>query len=128
MSMDLRRNLHLILSVLIVVPAAFLYGVYPEKTLSFLLDFQVNTTDLKSVFRALMGLYLSTAVVWLIGIFNTAYWKTATILNLVFMTGIGFGRLSALLVDGLPSTTFGYGIIGELLLAAFSYAQLRKYT
>lgn len=121
-----RQNLHLILSVLIVVPAALLYGLFPSDTLPFFFDFEVQTADLKNVFRAIMGLYLAFAVIWILGIFKADFWKIATISNFVFMFGLVFGRMLSMLLDGIPSPAFSMGIIGELLLGLFAYYQYRN--
>jgi hypothetical protein len=42
--------------VAIVIPAAFFYGWNPERVLPYFFDFEVKTADLKSVFRAILGL------------------------------------------------------------------------
>lgn len=122
-----RQNLHLIISVLIVIPAALLYGLFPDKALPFFFDFEVRTTDLKNVFRAIMGLYLAFAVIWILGIFKADFWKIATISNFVFMFGLVFGRMLSILLDGIPSPAFSMGIIGELILGLFALYQYRKY-
>jgi hypothetical protein len=123
----IRQNLHLILSVLIVIPAALLYGLFPDKALPLFFDFEVQTTDLKNVFRAIMGLYLAFAVIWILGIFKADFWKIATIANFVFMFGLVFGRMLSMLVDGIPSPAFSMGIIGELILGLFAFYQYQKY-
>ncbi|NNK76746.1 MAG: DUF4345 family protein, partial [Maribacter sp.] len=40
--------------------------------------------------------------------------------------GLGIGRVLSLFWDGLPSTPFLVGIIGELTLAVLGFYQLRK--
>lgn len=119
------KNLHLIISLLVVVPAAFIYGFKPEASLPFLFDFEPNTTDLKNVFRAIMCLYLGISIVWYLGIVKPGLWKTATILNMVFMAGLGLGRFISLVLDGIPSMAFAWGLLGELVLAVFAAIQLK---
>ena len=121
------KNLHLIISLSVVVPAALIYGLQPANSLPWLFDFQVTTPDLHNVFRAIMGLYLAISVVWYLGMVKPAYWKTATVLNLVFMGGLGVGRVLSLVLDGIPSPAFALGMAGELVLALFALYQLRKY-
>ena len=123
----IRQNLHLILSVLIVIPAALLYGLSPNDTLPLLFDFEVQTTDLKNIFRAILGLYLAFAVIWILGIFRDDCWKIATVSNFVFMFGLVFGRMLSIILDGIPSPAFAIGIIGELILGLFAFYQYRKY-
>lgn len=123
----IRKNLHLIISVLIVIPTALFYGLFPNKTLPILFDFEVQSTDLKNVFRAILGLYLAFSTLWLIGILKTYFWKIATLSNFIFMIGLVFGRVLSLILDGMPSPTFSFGIIGELILAMFALYQYQKY-
>ena len=122
----LLKNLHLIISVLIVVPVAFVYGIIPDKALPVFLDFKVETTDLNNVFRAIMGLYLAFSCLWIIGIFKSNYWYAATLSNMLFMLGLACGRIVSLLVDGIPSIVFFVGTIGELILPLYTFYQLKK--
>jgi hypothetical protein len=121
------KNLHLIISVIVVIPAAFIYGIFPSGILPYLFDFRVETVDLNNVFRAIMCLYLATAVLWVLGIFKPRYWETATLVNIVFMIGLAAGRILSLLIDGFPSIAFAIGLVGELTLGLFSWYQLKKY-
>lgn len=123
----IRQNLHLIISSGIVIPVACVYGLFPKVILPQLLDFSVETTDLANVFRAIMGLYLAFPVLWILGIFKSDYWKAATISNILFMAGLGFGRIISLLLDGFPSAVFLIGTAGELVLAFFGIVQLNYY-
>ena len=122
----LLKNLHLIISTLIVVPVAFTYGILPNKILPLFLDFKVETKDLHNVFRAIMGLYLAFSVFWILGIFKSNYWYAATLSNMLFMLGLACGRIVSLLVDGIPSIVFFVGTIGELILALYAFYQLKK--
>lgn len=120
------KNLHLIISSLIVIPVAFGYGIMPEKVLPVFLDFKVETTDLFAVFRTIMGLYLAFSVLWILGIFKSNYWYAATLSNMLFMLGLACGRIVSLLLDGMPSLVFFVGTIGELILALYAFYQLKK--
>jgi len=122
----LLKNLHLIISTLIVVPVAFTYGILPNKILPLFLDFKVETKDLHNVFRAIMGLYLAFSVFWILGIFKSNYWYAATLSNMLFMLGLACGRIVSLLVDGMPSIVFFVGTIGELILALYAFYQLKN--
>lgn len=123
----IRKNLHLIISVLIVIPAALFYGLFPNETLPVLFDFEVQSTDLKNVFRAILGLYLAFSTFWIMGILKPDFWKMATLSNFIFMIGLVSGRMLSMILDGIPSPAFSYGIIGELILAIFALYQYRKY-
>ena len=122
------KNLHLLISVLVVIPIAFTYGLFPSEMLPRLFDFEVQTIDLKNVFRAIMGLYLAFVAFWILGILNQKFWTAATIANLLFMTGLAFGRLISFIIDGLPSLVFVFGTFGELVLGIFSAFNLVKYS
>jgi len=113
--------------VAIVIPAAFFYGWNPEYVLPYFFDFEVKTTDLKSVFRAILGLYLSFSLLWILGIMKSNFWKVATLSNGFFMSGIAFGRLLSLVYDGKSSDLFFYGFFGEAILACFAFYQFKKY-
>ena len=123
----IRQNLHLIISSVIVIPVAFVYGLLPKTILPQLLDFSVETTDLANVFRAIMGLYLAFASLWILGILKSDYWKAATLSQILFMLGLALGRILSVFLDGIPSLVFYYGILGELILGIFGWYQLRKY-
>lgn len=113
-------NLHLLLSISIVIPIAFIYGISPNS----LFDIHINSIDEANVFKAIMGLYLAFASFWIIGVIKPNYWKAATISNLLFMLGLAFGRIISMLYDGLPSPLFICGTIGELVLASYGFFQL----
>jgi Domain of unknown function (DUF4345) len=117
------KNLHLILSSIIVIPAAFIYGFQSD----LLFDAPIITMDHATIFKAIMGLYLGFGSLWILGILKDNYWKTATISNMIFMFGLGFGRIISLIFDGVPSTIFVLGTIGELVLGFFALYNLKKY-
>jgi len=124
----MKQNLHLLISIPIVVLAAVFYGCRPETVFSMVLDISVETPDEHSVFRALMGLYLSMAALWFLGILRPAFWKAATLSNLFFMAGIALGRLFSILWDGIPSELFFYGFVGEAILAVFAGYQWVRFS
>jgi hypothetical protein len=116
------KNLHLIISIIIVIPVAFFYGSKPD----YLFEVSLNSTDELNIFKAIMGLYLGFATLWIYGILKPAFWKTATISNMIFMLGLAFGRICSITVDGIPTTIFLLGTIGELILGIFAWYQLKK--
>lgn len=118
----IRKNLHLIISILIVVPVALVYGFQPD----LLFDITIKSIDEANIFKAIMGLYLTFSILWILGIFNPNYWYAATIANIIFMLGLALGRVISLIIDGLPSLIFSMGTIGELILAFFGIYQLIK--
>ena len=114
------KNLHLIISAAIVVPVGLIYGVKPD----FLFEVSLQSPDEFSIYKAIMGLYLGFSFFWILGIFQKQFWKAATISNMIFMLGLAFGRLVSMFLDGLPSTVFLLGTVGELVLGVYAYYKL----
>lgn len=120
MKLKLLKNIHLIISTLIVIPIGLIYGFCPD----LLFAVKINSTDEDNIFRAIMGLYFAFALLWVLGIFNIEYWKTATISNICFMLGLGFGRILSIILDGIPCKLFIFGTVGELFLGFYSIVQI----
>lgn len=112
---DIINKIHLIISVVIVVPVAFVYGFNPD----WQFDIHLNTTDEHNFFKAIMGLYLGFSALWILGVFKERYLKLALISNLIFMLGLGLGRLLSLLLDGAPTFAYLFGTFAELFLAFY---------
>ena len=121
------KKLQLLTATVIIVAIASVYGIHPGKTLPQLFDFKVDSTDLKEVFRATMGLYAGMAFLWSLGIFRSNHWKTATISSIVFMGGLAAGRLLSFILDGIPSVFFLIGFVTEIALASWGFVNLKKY-
>jgi hypothetical protein len=116
------KNLHLFLSTIIVTIVAFVYGFQPN----ILFDVTIDSIDEATIFKAIMGLYLGFSSLWIIGILKPAFWKTATLSNMIFMLGLAFGRVISIFFDGIPSIVFVLGTIGELTLGFYAWYQLKK--
>lgn len=100
---------------MIVIPAAILYGFNPQ----LIFDISAVTNDEHSVFKAISGVYLGFSLLWILGVFNSSYLKTALISNVIFMLGLGFGRCLSMVIDGFPGIFFLYGTIGEIILGIY---------
>ena len=122
-----RKNLHLILCVVIVVPAGFMYGLEADVLLSKLIQVQTEPVDLRNILKALMFLYFGIAFIWVLGIVRPDFWKFATILVIVFMGCLALGRVFSWILDGRPSLFLMLGLFGELVLCLFSFRQYRLY-
>jgi hypothetical protein len=120
------KNLHLILSVCIVVPTAIIYG--SPSILPYFLDIHTNTIDLSNMLKAIMSLYLGISYVWIMGVCYTKFWKIATQLNVIFMLFLALGRFLSMLVEGLPTVGYIFGVIAEFTLGFYSIFQLKKYS
>ena len=122
------KNLHLAISVLLIVSIALVYGLLPDKILPELFDFTISTTDLSNIFRAMMGLYLGMAAFWIMGIIKSQIWVAATMANIFFMGGLAIGRIVSLLLDGTPDVYFLAGLFVETLLTVWGIRNLKKYS
>jgi hypothetical protein len=119
------KNLHLLVSLSIVVPTAIIYG--SPSILPGQLNIQINTIDLSNMLKAIMCLYLGISLIWILGIWKTEYWKSATQLNIVFMLALAIGRILSMVTDGLPTGGYIFGVIAEFTIGLFSIYQLKKY-
>ena len=74
-----------------------------------------------------MCLYLGISLVWILGIFKPEYWKRATQLNVLFMLTLATGRVLSMVLDGLPTGGYVFGVIAEFVIGLYSIYQLKKY-
>tara|TARA_R110002072_G_scaffold226569_1_gene383511 strand:- start:130 stop:531 length:402 start_codon:yes stop_codon:yes gene_type:complete len=119
---DFITKIHLIISVLIVVPVSFVYGFNPSSEF----DIQLQTIDEHNFFKAIMGLYLGFSILWILGVFKHQYLKIALITNMIFMLGLGFGRVLSFFMDGNPTFGYQFGTIAELFLGFYGVWVLRN--
>ncbi len=85
-----------------LVPIALGYGVNPSASLGALFGITVDSTNLTHIMRAVMGLYLGMAVIWLLGAFKASLTGPALVSCAVFMLGLAAGRILSIVVDGPP--------------------------
>jgi hypothetical protein len=119
---DVINKIPLIISVFIVVPVAFIYGFKPE--LSF--DMFLETIDEHNFYKAIMGLYLGFSALWILGVFKSNYLRTALISNMIFMLGLGLGRVLSIAVDGTPTFGYVFGTVAELFLGFYGLWVLKR--
>ncbi len=108
-------KIHLIISVIIVIPVAFIYGFIPSSAFDIFLE----TTDEQNFFKAIMGIYLGFSVLWTLGIFKANYLNLALVTNVIFMFGLGFGRILSWAIDGTPTFAYQFGTFAELFLGLY---------
>lgn len=118
------ENLHLLLSSLIIIPIGLVYGFAPN----LLFDINLNSVDEHNVFKAVMGLYIAFGLLFILGIFDSKFWKSATVATVFLMFGLASGRILSLFSDGIPSTLFCVGILGEIILGVYALYQYKKQT
>lgn len=112
---DIINKIHLLISVSIVVPVSIFYGFNPDSQF----DIQLQTTDEHNFFKAIMGLYLGFSILWLLGVFKYQYLKMAIITNIIFMLGLGSGRVLSYFIDGTPTLGYQFGTFAELFLGFY---------
>lgn len=108
-------KVHLVISLAVVVPAAVIYGFFSE----YILDITVNTVDDRNLLKGIMGLYVAFSLVWFLALFKDQFLKVALVSNMLFMLGLGLGRILSIILDGVPSTLFSFGFLGELALGLY---------
>lgn len=119
---DIINKVHLIISICIVIPVAFVYGFNPG--LSF--DMFLETTDEHNFYKAVMGLYLGFSILWILGVLKSTYLKIAIITNIIFMLGLGLGRVLSLIIDGIPTIGYVFGTLAELFLGIYGVWVLKQ--
>ncbi|TVZ50900.1 DUF4345 domain-containing protein [Dokdonia sp. Hel_I_53] len=122
----LPQNLHLGVSSFIVLLMAFVYGANPSGILPYIFGFEVEDIELKNIFRAIMGLYMAFGGYWIYGLFHKSHWRSATLANILFMSGLVFGRVLSTILDGW-SPQYGIGMVGEAVLMWWGYWNLKYY-
>ena len=120
---DFITKIYLIISVLIVIPVAFVYGFQPD----FQFNIYLNTIDEHNFFKAIMGLYIGFSSLWILGIFKSNYLRITLITNMIFMLGLGFGRILSILLDGIPTFGYIFGTLAELFLGFYGLWVLKRF-
>lgn len=120
------KNTHLLSSGVIVFIAGTLYGGNPRWFMDYFFGVSEISMDVVHILRAVMGIYFGIAIFWLLGTWKEAYWKAATLSNVLFMGGISLGRIIALFIDGF-SLEFGIALVLELLYCIWGIFNLKKY-
>lgn len=122
-----KKNLHLLISICIIVPIAIVYGLMPNGILKEIYKPEFWAPGLANIFRAIMGLYIAMSIFWIIGISKPQFWVAATLSNVLFMLGLALGRIVSLVLDGAPSYIFLVGLIIEAILAGWGIINLKKH-
>jgi len=112
---DFIRKIHLLISASIVISAAIFYGFNPD----MLFDIQLQTIDEHNFFKAIMGIYLGFSLLWILGVFKYQYLRMALVTNIIFMMGLGLGRILSLFLDGTPTFGYQFGTFAELSIGCY---------
>ncbi|MAR94975.1 MAG: hypothetical protein CMD46_01235 [Gammaproteobacteria bacterium] len=125
-----KESIFLIFTALGLVPLGISYGTHPYfsiSPISFLKEIEINSTDLANIFSAIMGLYISMAIFWIVGAFKKSITIHALWSLLIFMTGIGLGRAISMLTDGMPTAPYQFFLLLEIVFALVAYKLIKGY-
>ena len=101
------------------------YGFLPSLTMPFLYDIEATNTNFLNILRAISGLYIALVTFWIIGAYNSNLQLPALWSLTIFMTGIALGRVTSILIDGLPSPIFIFYLFIEIISGLIGYALLK---
>jgi hypothetical protein len=69
---------------------------------------------------------LGFSALWLFGVLKSSYLKTALITNMIFMLGLGCGRVISIVSDGIPTFGYQFGTFAELFLGLYGLWVLKS--
>ena len=116
-----RESLCLLLIAPSVLAVSLSYGLYPEITLKYLYDIEVNSANLANIFRAIMGLYIALSIFWVTGASYEKLRLASLWSFVIFMIGIASGRILSLVLDGMPSPLFIFYLAVEIIAAVIGF-------
>lgn len=123
---DRLSSAFLVVAALGLAPVALAYGVVPEQSLPWLYGIDASDLNTRHVFRAIMGLYLAMVCFWVAGAVNPGLRVAALWSLIVFMGGLGLGRLGSVVVDGWPHPLFVLYLVLEFVLAVVGILLVRS--
>lgn len=126
MTIDRAQRLFLLAMGLGLVPVALSYGVMPGQSLPRIYGLGDPDLTTTHMFRAVMGLYLGMITFWLTGALRPALRMPALWSVLVFVTGIGLGRVLSLVLDGWPQPLLVFYLLAEIVLAGTSWLLIAR--
>jgi len=124
-----KESIFLILVGISLVPLGISYGTHPSFSLipiPFLDDVQINSIDHANIFSGIMGLYITMALFWIIGALNKSLTIPALWSLVIFMTGIGTGRVLSFFTDGVPSYPYLVFLLLEVIFAVIGLIFLKN--
>ena len=119
-----KESIFLILIAVGLIPLGIAYGAHPYLNflpIPFLDQIEINSIDLANIFSAIMGLYIAMAGFWIIGAFKESLRIPALWSLVIFMTGIGTGRIISMLIDGMPTSPFLFFLLLEVIFALIGF-------
>lgn len=116
----------LLIAAVGLVPVALSYGAAPARSLPWLFGIDATGVNAQHVFRAIMGLYLALVCFWIAGALRPGVRIPALWSLIVFMIGLGVGRLFSLFVDGWPHPLLVVYMVVEFIMGAVGLYILRN--
>jgi len=116
MTIKQSEKILLLIAAVGLIPIALGYGFMPEKTLTPLYGFDVDSVNLKHIMRAVMGLYFGQIVIWFLGVSNPKFRRPAMYCLVVFMLGLAGGRALSLILDGVAHWLLIVYMVLELII------------
>ena len=116
MTIKQSEKILLLIAAVGLIPIALGYGFMPEKTLTPLYGFDVDSVNLKHIMRAVMGLYFGQIVIWFLGVSYPKFRRPAMYCLVVFMLGLAGGRALSLIVDGVAHWLLIVYMVLELII------------
>lgn len=120
------RQAYLLTCAAGVTLLALSYGAMPVQSMKLLFNIEVADINTRHILRAVMGLYLAMALFWVIGARRADLRQAALCSLLVFVAGLGAGRVVSLLVDGLPHPLLAAYLAVEVLFAGLTWVMLGR--
>jgi hypothetical protein len=100
----------------------------PSVSLPWLFDIDGSGINTQHIFRAIMGLYLALVCFWIAGALNTKLRLSALWSLVIFMMGLGLGRLASLIIDGWPHPLLVNYMLLEFIFAYIGWRLLQAAT
>ncbi|WP_167854688.1 DUF4345 family protein [Mangrovimicrobium sediminis] len=117
-----KTRLYLLVSGLVIIAIGLSYGA-PRPALETSFGIAIDDAALH-IFRAIMGLYCGLGILLLLGARFDIYVKPALVLEAVFFTSVGVGRVTSFLLDAnIPSVAVG-AVAVEIVLSVVTLAVL----
>jgi hypothetical protein len=85
-----------------LIPVVPSYGMMPRKSLVCLFDTDIQGMNGVHVFRAIMDWYPALSLFRIAGVFNVRLRQAALYRFILFMFGLAAGRVSSIMLDGVP--------------------------
>lgn len=116
-----KESLFLLVAAAGLTPIALAYGLVPATTVPMLYGVEIDSVNVTHIFRAVMGLYLAMIVFWFLGATRESLRFSALCSVVVFMGGLAVGRLSSLLLDGIPGALLLVYLLLEVGFALLAF-------